>query len=131
MRMARIFSFVGFIVLLLGCGDGMGQVTGTVTFNGTPIEKGSISFYPVDGKAVTTGGKIKDGAYSVRVPIGEMQVKISMGKITGHKKLYDGPNSPVQPLTEEALPAKYNQDTELRLDVTPGKVEKNFELSGE
>ena len=38
-------------------------------------------------------------------------------------------DSPVQPIMKETLPAKYNDDTELQLDVKPGNTVKNFELA--
>jgi hypothetical protein len=118
------------VAVLAGCADNsMSQVNGKVTIDGQPIEKGAISFYPVDGKTRTTGGEIKDGAYSVQVPVGVMSVKISAPKVVGKKKLYDKKDSPEYPLTAEALPAKYNAQSELKLDVTGGSVEKDWVLT--
>ncbi len=50
-------------------------------------------------------------------------------KAVGKKKLYDTPESPTQEVFEEVLPQKYNEATELRIDVQKGKNEKNWELS--
>jgi len=127
---------VGLLLLLLlgvsGCGDStMSDVSGKVTLDGKPVEQGVISFYPMDGKTSTTGGSIKDGTYLVKVPIGVMEVKISMPKVVGKKKLYDAANSPERTLTAEALPPRYNDKSELRLEVTPGKVEKDWELKSD
>ena len=129
------FSLVGVIlvaaVTALGCGadETASQVTGKVTFDDQPIENGTISFFPVDGKTKTTGGPINAGSYSVRVPVGTMWVRISMPKVVGKKKLYDEPNSPERSLYAEGLPPRYNQETELKLEVTPGGVQKDWELT--
>lgn len=129
-RLAIGSLFAIAVAFLAGCNDSsMSQVNGKVTIDGQPIEKGAISFYPVDGKTPTTGGEIKDGAYSVQVPVGVMSVKISAPKVVGMKKLYDKKDSPEYPLTAEALPAKYNAQSELKVEVTPGSVEKHWLLT--
>jgi hypothetical protein len=62
-------AVAGLVVTVLGCGDdGFGQsrykVKGKVTYNGTPVEKGEISFVPVGaGRAAT--GQIKNGYYAL------------------------------------------------------------------
>jgi len=64
-------SLIAFAALGYGCGpdDGLGtrySVSGTVTYNGKPLPKGSISFTPDDA---TTGraasGSIVDGVYTL------------------------------------------------------------------
>jgi hypothetical protein len=114
---------------LAGCDSSMTVVKGQVTFDGQAIEKGAISFYPVDGKTKTAGGEIKAGAYSVQVPVGQMEVRISMPKVVGQKKLYNTPDSPTYPMHAEALPEKYNMKSELKLDVTAGGVTKDWPLT--
>jgi len=64
---------VAFLGLLgvAGCGDdsGLGQryaVSGTVTYNGQPVENGQISFVPVDQtKQRAANGFIQGGRYSL------------------------------------------------------------------
>jgi len=58
------------LVFVLGCGDttGLGKrypVSGTVTYQGKPVEKGTINFIPdkPDGRAAT--GDISNGSYSL------------------------------------------------------------------
>ena len=118
------------LIAQLGCGgsDGMSEVTGTVTLDAKPLESGAISFVPVDGQSTTAGGEIKQGRYSVQVPPVAMKVSISSPKVVGKKKLYDTPDSATMDITQEAVPAKYNERTELQIDVKPGTNEKNFEL---
>jgi len=54
-----------------GCGDSSSglarrySVSGTVTYNGKPLERGTISFVPADAKGRAAGGTIIDGRYSL------------------------------------------------------------------
>jgi len=120
------------LVLLAGCGGSkVAEVTGTVTIDGKPVEKGAITFTPVNASTGGTGGaEITDGRYrATKVPVGKMKVSISATKVVGQKKVYDTPNSPVRPITAEALPERYNERTELELDVKPGANSKDWELT--
>lgn len=133
MRIERAALGGGLLAALLalsGCADGppMGEVSGKVTLDGKPVETGTMKFEHVDGKTQTTGGPIKDGVYTARVPVGPMKVSISAPKVVGQKPIYDTPNSPVMPITVEALPERYNEKTELRLDVKTGKNQQDYDL---
>jgi len=117
-------------LVAVGCdGSKFADVSGTVTVDGKPVETGSITFVPADGLSSTAGGEIKDGKYSVKVPVGMMKVSISSPKAIGKKKLYATPDSPEGTLYAEALPERYNEKTELTLDVKSGSNPKNWELS--
>ena len=114
-----------------GCGDAgpeRGTVKGTITIDGKPAANGSIAFTPVSGMAPTAGGKIVEGKYSVEVPLGTAKVAIRVANVVGERKLYDHPDSPVQPVLEEVLPAKFNERTELTIDVRPGTTSGDFDL---
>jgi hypothetical protein len=131
----RSASLAGMLLITLpaltGCGaDGLSEVSGTVKVDGQPLDKGAITFFPMDGKAATTGGAIASGKYSVRVPAGTMKVTISAPQFLRKKKLYpDNPNSPEMDVNEERLPAKFSdhQKTELRLEVN-GNTPKDWDL---
>lgn len=120
--------------LLAGCSGGpaVGDVSGTVTYDGKPVEQGSIAFYPADGNGPTAGGAIADGKYSVRkVSPGNSKVRISGTRVTGQKKMYNDPGSPLVTTSAEYLPAKYSDEkvTELRYDVQGGAQTKDFNLA--
>jgi hypothetical protein len=128
------FSAAGLLVtfaLAAGCGDasGTGEVSGTVSVDGQPPPQGSsITFFPMDGKSPTAGGPIEDGKYTVRVPVGMAKIEIRAPRpVRRPKEPKEGPG-PQGNLVEESLPPKYNDETELRLDVHPGNNPKNFEL---
>lgn len=131
--MVRTLNLICIVFCGLACGCGpesnMATVTGNVTIDGTPAENGSISFIPVDGMSSTAGASITNGKFTSEAPIGESKVEIRVPKVVGKKKLYDTPESPIQNVMAEVLPAKYNESTELRFTAQKGKNEKNFELS--
>ncbi len=59
---------VWFVALLFmgscGCGTAT-TVSGQVTYEGTPVQEGFITFYPQSDKGATGAAPIKDGAYSL------------------------------------------------------------------
>jgi hypothetical protein len=120
-------ALLGVLFVLTGCG-GEPTVSGTVNVDGKRLPKGSITFIPVDGKTNTAGGEISDGQFGFNVPVGQMKVSISAPKVKGYKKLYNTPNSPERPVFAEALPEKYNEKTELRMEVKAGPNHKEFDL---
>ncbi|HEX3147077.1 MAG TPA: hypothetical protein VHR66_03285 [Gemmataceae bacterium] len=130
MRVGRLVGLVFCTLLVTGCdGSPFAEVSGTVTVDGTPVEAGAITFLPVDGKTPTAGGEIKGGKYNVKVPVGQMKVSISVPMAIGKKKLYATPDSPEGTMYKESLPGRFNETTELTLDVKSGTNEKNWDLT--
>ena len=125
-----ILRMAGLLLLLLalaGCSS-TATVRGTVTLDDKPVEDGSIKFESVDGSTSTAGGDIKNGRYSVPVPICKMKVSIYWSKVVGTTPLYDTPDSPTRPVTAPMIPKKYNEETTLEFDVVPGVNEKDWAL---
>jgi hypothetical protein len=118
------------VLAIAGCAEPTtGEVTGTITVDGAPAKEGSIAFFPLDRKSSTAGAAIADGKYTATVPLGQAKVEIRVPKVVGQKKLYDTPDSPIKPLMAETLPAKYNDASELTLDVKPGENQQDYDLS--
>jgi hypothetical protein len=129
MKWQLVVSLV-LLSLATGCADpNEATLGGTVTIDGQSAKEGSIAFFPIDGESRTTGAKIVDGKYNAAVPLGKTRIEIRVPKVVGQRKLYDTPNSETQPILQEVLPAKYNNQSELQLEIKPGKNEKNFELT--
>ena len=59
-----------WIALSGGCGDRPSTLYGDVTMDSKPLDEGLITFVAADGKTANVVGKIKDGKYSVTVPVG-------------------------------------------------------------
>ncbi len=130
-RMASALAIFGAVAALVGCGDSVktADVSGTVTYDGKPVEEGAISFVPADGKGPSGGGTIKDGKYTAtKVPVGNAKVRISAAKVVGAaKEDKDAPGRP--PLTKESIPEKYNTKSDLTFEVKSGANEKNWDLA--
>jgi hypothetical protein len=111
-----------------GCTGGKVVVRGTVTVDGQPIDEGSISLEPADGQGPTTGGMIQAGKYELvgdaAVIPGAKIVRIVGLRQTG-KMVPAGPPAPKGTLIPElvqCVPAHYNDKSQLRVEVVPGKA---------
>lgn len=129
-----VFGFLSSIAIFscfVGCGpeSNVAKISGKISVGGKPAEKGSISFVPVSGIGPTAGTEIKDGKYTSEAAIGECKVEVRIPKVVGKKKLYDTPDSPEQEIMEEVLPAKFNEATELRVEIKKGENTKDFDLT--
>src|SRR5687767_4430562 len=56
-----------FFAVVIGCGssDGRRAVSGTVTFQGKPLDRGTIDFYRTGEPTVAAGTLISDGRYEI------------------------------------------------------------------
>ena len=71
-RSLAMLTATAAMIVIAACGGdsdyGLGQrfpVSGTVTYNGQPLEKGQINFYPEDPKGTGANGTIENGAYDL------------------------------------------------------------------
>jgi hypothetical protein len=73
-------SLAALLVAVLcaaGCGDQGSSIKGTVTYNGDPVESGTISFRPPDGQGQVFAARIVEGAYEIPEAVpGSRQVAI-------------------------------------------------------
>jgi hypothetical protein len=101
-----------------GCGSRVGTypVSGVVTFDGVPIEKGDIIFRHTDGKAGADAGVIAAGRFSFRSKPGTMTVQIAAPRQVPGKTTtgFDGKQIPVY---EQYIPARYNEKSTLSAEV--------------
>lgn len=113
-------------------------VTGTVTYDGRPVEDGMIRFFPIEGTpGPMWGAVINNGEYSCHgkggVPVGTLAVEIEAYRPAGTSTARV--DDPVGDLGDavgnrQFLPAKYNTHTTLRVEIESGtgKTELNFDL---
>jgi hypothetical protein len=121
---------VACAVVFTGCAKKTerGTVIGDVTLDGQPLKSGVIHFESADGKAATADAMIVDGKYTVDMPPGDKRISISAPKVTGKRKAYDTPDSPMVDIVQELLPARYNAQSDLTLTVTAGPQQKDYDL---
>jgi len=111
----------GLIALLitttaaLGCSTGTKtyKVRGTVSWKGTPIEKGQIHLYAEDNTTPPASAPIIHGNFEMEAPPGRKRVEIysqkqgEFDKTMGASKIYND------------IPPEYNSNSKLRFEVQP------------
>lgn len=115
-------------MLVVGCSNGrpMGDVQGRVTLNGKPLSEGAVRFIPIKGDTPATGGIIRDGIFKVQVPVSKQRVEISSNVVDREKT----PPNPTgdQIVMKILVPERYNNRSELTLDVVSGLNEPVYDL---
>jgi hypothetical protein len=124
---------------LCGCSEanplGRRAITGTVNYQGQPLEYGAIRFEPT-GKANTVegGAVITQGKYQIPedlgLPPGTYKVWIISPESGALASVEEAPGeTPRVPAGRDRIPAQYNVETTLVAEVTAtGKAEFNFDL---
>ena len=116
-------------MLACGCSQGpkLYPVSGTVTFDGSPVENGDILFIPVDPALGPEPGTIKEGKYALQAREGKKRVEIRASKVLpGGAKGAGG-----EPVPEEYLPRKFNSESTLSAEVkSSGENKVDFALAG-
>lgn len=139
--MPRLTAIGLFLCLAItGCGDSdelqRTEVTGKVTFDGEPVNEGTMTLIPAAGNQGSgSGTAIVDGEYTIErekgpTP-GTYQVQIVGRRKTG-KEIPAGPPAPpgsMVPEIESYIPAKYNTATTLTINIDSVAVEKDFNLT--
>ncbi|MCA9268085.1 MAG: hypothetical protein KDA41_06420 [Planctomycetales bacterium] len=120
----------GLVVWLLAAACGCGgpvtyEVTGSVAYDGEPVERGEINFVPTEPGAAAEGGLIENGRYSFRASPGAKRVEIR-----GSRPL--PPERQTQPemglMYDDYIPAIYNRESKLTADVGPDSRQFDFDL---
>src|SRR5437867_3708286 len=122
MRPCRLLWLSLCLCFLTACGQGdsviTAKVTGQVTLDEKPLERGLIQFIPTDGRGTTAAAEIRQGEYAVAVPLGSKRVEVTSPKVIGKQKAYDTPDSPIMDIIEEQIPWEYNARSQLKADVS-------------
>ena len=130
---------LAFLTLAGGCSSGpqRSSITGRVTLDGEPLEKGAIVFQPdKQTKSPSSGGDIVNGTYHVLQAKGPMagvfRVEISALRKSG-RKIPAGSPAPPGTLVDEyvdAIPAKYmGESSTLTAEINAGNNVHDFALT--
>jgi hypothetical protein len=106
----------------------MATVSGVVTLDGQPLDKGYISYSPAGGEGDSITADIRDGKYELQVMPGKKFVQISAPKVVGTRKDSESPNAVEVEITEERLDERYYSGRELQFDVQPGVNTKDWSI---
>ncbi len=129
--------WVGAFVILAGCNQQADDlprksISGTVTFDGKPLAKGSIQFQPATtAEPVSAGSFIEGGKYSIArgeglVP-GNYKVIISAGAGETAASAKDQQPGAPRPVPKELIPRQYNTRSTLTIQVKADE-DKSFDF---
>jgi hypothetical protein len=133
----RLAVFVGVAALLgpTACGqkyEGPKRypLKGAVPYGGEAVGRGTITFLLIGHEGHKASVLIENGTYSVTEEMGpnaaKYRVEILWQKPTGRKK--GAKDEPAEEETVQMIPAKYNQQSTLEIEVGDGKSEHDFNL---
>jgi hypothetical protein len=130
-KLAGVVLVAVCLALSSGCGASQSSAEGAVTYDGQPVTSGVIAFVASDGKAGGGGGgTILDGRYKTPPEVvlkpGKYRVEIRWARPTG-KKVRSETGDELN-VTEEGLPEKYNNKSELTADIKAGSNTIDFNL---
>ena len=129
------FTIVALLLSFVGCEGAApsfdrAAVSGTVTANGEPLPAGSVRFIPTEAnQGQMVFAPIKEGAYALSAnegpAVGRCRVEITAMRKTGETEEVDGVK---QEIEEQYIPAKYNIESSLFVEIKPGANQHDFEL---
>lgn len=118
-------------------GPQLGQVSGTITLNGTPFQGASVTFIPQEGTNVTsTGHSDQNGRYTMHLTFREKGVVVGHHDVTIEYSPTDrftevSADSNQATKSSNVIPSKYAKRGELTANVQPGKQTLDFALVSE
>src|SRR5687767_2313247 len=138
-RMLRVLEVRWILVLLCvalaGCSaDNSCSVSGQVTFDGKPLPEGNIKFDPAgESQGAAGAAKIQEGRYEIPLDAGMLAgkflVSVTANKKTGRTvKQFDSTTATMDEIIQY-IPDRYNLQSELQADLTPGPNQKDFQLN--
>lgn len=124
-------------IIISGCSSSdrspLGKVTGTVTYNGVPVEEATIVFHNPDGRPGT--GQIVEGQIENVTTYDKLNDGAAVGtlKVTIHPVIDQESLKPMKPgeVMKLPLPARYSdpQQSGLTAEIEPGTNDLTFELT--
>ena len=132
-RMTMVLLAAGLLSTALGCGAEKVPVSGQVTLDGQPVAgPGIIAFYPQPPSELAgASAEIIDGKYEIPAEQGVLpgtyRVEINWPKPTGRQLPSADPGMTVEERIE-AVPEKYNENSELTVEIQPDQTTHSFDL---
>jgi hypothetical protein len=112
------------LLLFAGCSSGLCPVSGTVTFDGEPVEEGEVVFMPVDPKVRPDAEPIQNGSFNFQASPGPKRVEIRASRVIG--------TTSMGPRKEQFIPVRYNDQSTLTEEVKPSSDNHfTFTLTGD
>ena len=116
------------VVCLVGCGPGNPQgrvaISGTVTFEGQPLDQGSIEFTALEADSgIRSGAVIQNGSFSIEtqkgLPPGKYRVRIYSAAADPMAEVPEMPGES-EGAPQERIPPEWNTKSSQEITVTDG-----------
>ena len=116
-----------------GCGGGpegpaLHAVTGTVSFDGVPVDTGRVLYRMKEGSGLAYSAEIKGGQYTLQSEAGAVSVEVTASRPIPGKFDTSNPDVEPRPIGEMYIPEEYNSKTTLTADVASGENTIPFDL---
>ena len=120
-------------MLFVGCQSKVefGTVEGIVTMDGQPITDVSLTFTPTDGRRKSIAITDPDGWYELHYSTGRMGAWTGEHLVTISTAEWSEGDDGLHVTREETIPAMYNTDSSLIVNVTDAENIINFDLFSE
>lgn len=142
----RRLRHVGVLPLLLaaaaGCAETKGDVSGQVSFKGSPLPAGKVTFLCEGGDKPVLSANIRDGKYEIKgVPVGPVKITVATYKPSKAVERPAGLGPTTRPGAEETprappekyveIPSRYGHadQSPLTFDVKAGPQEHDIPLT--
>lgn len=119
-------------------GPRRGAVQGFVSFDGAPLETGVVVMLPAgDTRGPTAGSAVSNGSFSIPAVsgpvVGRYRVEVKALRKTGRqvRALVPVGGRKEREEAEQFIPAKYNKDSEIEIEIKPGRNTISLELKSE
>jgi hypothetical protein len=129
-----VIVFAVALLPLAGCGRGsQGEVSGSVSFQGAPLDQGTIQFVrETEPPQVAGGSAIRAGHYkipgSAGLAPGKYKVVITSPEVVAGQGTGD-PMMSVKPVNKERIPSEFNTESQTFVEVrADGANEFNFSI---
>jgi hypothetical protein len=139
-RLWKILALFAAGIALAGCSGASDNLprqplAGRVLLDGKPLSHGTIMFYPEEvstrqHETVPSGNAIVNGWFFIprdKGPVpGKYKIAVSSEKRAKHPTRTDREDSPgnMEPPAEEAIPARFNANTELEVEIKEGGIKE-------
>ncbi|MGL4550490.1 MAG: hypothetical protein ACRC33_04835 [Gemmataceae bacterium] len=128
----RILSLAFLVAVLAGCGGPPApttvKVSGKLSYDGKPVDKGSVSFLPLSGGQPPDVLTVVGGMFEGDVTVGKKKLEF-YSFVPGKAPPKDTPGGD-GPITMNILPAQYNSESKEAKDITaPGPHSFDFNLA--
>ena len=122
-RLGHVLAVVAVVPFAaVGCGPRTGEVHGTVSFAGKPVDRGRIILMRQQADTRVHQAAVMSGTFELVVPVGEYRVELFA--LHDDDALAADPSLPMQ-----YIPPKYNAESTLTLEVHSGPArDVSFDL---